>query len=931
METKQSIPRADFAIITVIPEESAAVLKVFPLKELKGFDRLFYFGKITSSENDKEHAVLLARCLARGNNSANTLTAEVINLFKPTYVVVVGIAGGVSGRDDIRLGDVVVHDDLQYYELVKQSSGENLPRTMMVQSPSAALLYAAEKVRARGQWSANIKSIRPTEPDIAPKLLIGQILTGEKLMGDPNAKELRALLTTFDKALAVEMESGGVGRAIYENQANCPSGFLVVRGISDFCNIEGNQETRDAWKVYASESAATAASAIIQAISARSTRHDEHFEQYKMRLRSRLRADLGTTRDHEFTLTFSTPETASASVTDIGSLVEQKKRVLLRGYAGGGKSVMLRNYALDALDQGHIPILLDLKAWNEDYSVELENLIKQGRDNDPRFEVIFRVCVTDINKEMIDSFPSLPQVLMVDGLNEVFGQNASKYIIDVLDEYVRVNAQRASVLVTDRKTQRDVNTTRWVIADLDLLSITEVEKDIVGAFGQHAFDALSEQDRKLLSIPYYLNIALKGGSPQLGSAAKAIELYFSNQVRLEEQELKNVSDATFNVLRVQRSSSFNVHDFGKDVPESTINKLAEAGAIKISGDGSVQFEHQLHQDYLVSRYLVAHPDEWNAASFDIVSFDSQSVEPLEMVLEQLMSEDSGDRFLTTIYDWNWGATVSCLANAAHSEQQKCSREMEYVILSVVAEKRFDPIHRTRERADKHLSLFPLSIRESFDTAVRLEDVFGILSGIDSSKAWFQDWRALFTRTPSVPLEESDLRLVSSEDSVLGWTAANVIRRFTLTGDQLSYLRGTYDNSLSAGKTNVAWRVVHALGKSDTQATIDLLFRALGTNHKWVRYGAARSLVELAALTDVQSRRRHVLERLKTFIPMLDTDVLREISNAVFYRDAPDDWNSLTIPLLEVIRDKANTIESDKLVFEEALEKLKQSDKGGHAK
>jgi hypothetical protein len=70
----------------------------------------------------------------------------------------------------------------------------------------------------------------------------------------------------------------------------------------------------------------------------------------------------------------------------------------------------------------------------------------------------------------------------------------------------------------------------------------------------------------------------------------------------------------------------------------------------------------------------------------------------------------------------------------------------------------------------------------------------------------------------------------------------------------------------------------------------------------VKFGAARSLVEIAAITDDVDLRERIVEGLQNRIHGLRRRVLEEIGKAVFYRNAPISWSALIVPLLEKIRD-----------------------------
>src|SRR5205807_7659493 len=99
-----------------------------------------------------------------------------------------------------------------------------------------------------------------------------------------------------------------------------------------------------------------------------------------------------------------------------------------------------------------------------------------------------------------------------------------------------------------------------------------------------------------------------------------------------------------------------------------------------------------------------------------------------------------------------------------------------------------------------------------------------------------------------PLSAEEITAVSSGDSLIGWTAANAIRRSTADEDQLDGLREVYRQSRATDTNKTTrWRIVHLLGAFPTEANAAFLFQALTTDpYHWVKYGATRALVEIAA-------------------------------------------------------------------------------------
>ena len=254
----ETFPESAFAcILTIVDEERDAVIRPFSLRETLMGERAYWVGWITSSDNDKRLAIVMTQARAKGQLAASDATRDLIARWKPSYFVVVGIAGGIAGRNGIELGDVVYHDSLEYYEPEKIVAGKRLRRPPQLQPPSPALLDTCRLVDGSPhRWYDSVLD-RPVRPGGGPpRVFRGQVLSGEKLLGDLSSDVVQSVIAEFDQAIAVEMESAGVARALYEASAHSPTNFLVVRGISDFCNGEDNQQTRDVWRRPAAEAAA---------------------------------------------------------------------------------------------------------------------------------------------------------------------------------------------------------------------------------------------------------------------------------------------------------------------------------------------------------------------------------------------------------------------------------------------------------------------------------------------------------------------------------------------------------------------------------------------------------------------------------------------------------------------------------------------------
>jgi nucleoside phosphorylase len=239
--------------------------------------------------------VVLMQSPERGNPGAQGATGVLVEEFRPEAIFVVGIAGGIAGRESVALGDVIVADYLHYWEFRKLGKGGDLPRYAACDYPSTSLRSRhATPVRVARTWSTKIPSPRP-EPGV-PKVITKPIVAGEKVLSDPEHDEQRRVVARFGDAIGVDMESYGVGKGIHlaRTAVDYNPLFLVIRGVSDLVEsaedkrlggglgrfnlsirvLPGargdaaalNQEQRDRWRNYAAGAAAAFASEVIERI-----------------------------------------------------------------------------------------------------------------------------------------------------------------------------------------------------------------------------------------------------------------------------------------------------------------------------------------------------------------------------------------------------------------------------------------------------------------------------------------------------------------------------------------------------------------------------------------------------------------------------------------------------------------------------------------
>lgn len=257
------IGNALVAIVTIVEEEHTAVRERGDFNDLVPTTPYLRRNEISARIYD----VILAKSADRSNTPCSELVRNVVELFRPEFIVLSGIAGGVRDRDGVDLGDVVVADHVDWYEMRKMSGGKDRIRKQAFDHPSMYLRETiTQRVKINGSWLAQIKKERPVEGQ--PKVLEGNLIAGDKILGDGQNEYQRRILDEFDKALAVDMESYGLARGVYNARStrHYNLNYLVVLGISDLVNAEGNDDQRKMWRDYAAATAAAFALSVTDEI-----------------------------------------------------------------------------------------------------------------------------------------------------------------------------------------------------------------------------------------------------------------------------------------------------------------------------------------------------------------------------------------------------------------------------------------------------------------------------------------------------------------------------------------------------------------------------------------------------------------------------------------------------------------------------------------
>ncbi len=192
-----------------------------------------------------------------GNSPAAVESERAIGYFRPQVAMFVGVAGGL--KNDVSLGDVVVATKVYGYE-----SGKAALKFLVrpeVGNCSYEMVQRARAEAKRQGWVERVTKLETREP----KVLLKPIAAGEKVVADQRSEVYQFLRSSYDDAVAVEMEASGFLEA---SHANPGVGCLVVRGISDLIDRKAETDSKG-WQDIAARHAAAFAFEVLSKLRGR--------------------------------------------------------------------------------------------------------------------------------------------------------------------------------------------------------------------------------------------------------------------------------------------------------------------------------------------------------------------------------------------------------------------------------------------------------------------------------------------------------------------------------------------------------------------------------------------------------------------------------------------------------------------------------------
>jgi adenosylhomocysteine nucleosidase len=220
-----SLPQG-IGVVSIKANETKAVVDVFGLTRDRATSngQSFYTGAVESADGSVD--LVAARTLEPGQRSIMPTLQNLRTYCNPALFVLVGVGGAINRA--LSVGDVVVATRVIYYDLRCETADEVRRRGEERQAP-AAVTHAVNDFFTDYGDPALLDSNAG-----AFHVRTGPIGSGEAVIMDAESQIRTFLLTYNEKALAVDMEAGGLTQ--YCHETTPPPGWLVVRGISDLAD-----------------------------------------------------------------------------------------------------------------------------------------------------------------------------------------------------------------------------------------------------------------------------------------------------------------------------------------------------------------------------------------------------------------------------------------------------------------------------------------------------------------------------------------------------------------------------------------------------------------------------------------------------------------------------------------------------------------------
>ncbi|MGC8618720.1 MAG: hypothetical protein ACP5UZ_08330 [Thermoplasmata archaeon] len=894
VQQQPAVPR--FGLIVAVEKEMLQVRRFFPsvrtdtstgigIARIKGIDgkiREVYFDFSVTNQGNIESAVKATKLIIKHGVS---------------HIILAGTAGGIS-QDQDQTYDVIISTGINYYERSSYGNGNLGNREYRINQPDQKMINIARVLLSRNyNFLPEFRSagLAINEAD-GLNIKLGGILSGEKTLNVSRVEKLDKFIPSFAKRfsetdlkdyVALEQEAAGVALAC-TNMGDV--GYLVVKGISDKVVGGTSKERKERFESAAAKSVMVAH----RLIRSMGTVAPENVDLLPVESDFFIRSlKLHGGAANQVIITYEDLLSILFGGSNGGRIF------VIQGDAGIGKTTLVR-YLYNAAN-----VLTD-------YTPFLKSLAEL-KNSDKVKEYLNSNCGGSGNR-----------IIMLDGLNEVSSLEVDE-ILSAVSNYMEGGAYNRSdeliIVITDRKSGRRFPSriTRIELLPLDLEIASKQFSSHFGANAWKNFVAGNPKLAELMTNPFFLSRALQlylwNPAAVAASDHELLGEYFDlvlskfDPARVIPDIGKFVWEKCYGSMDIYTFTEGDFLEFMKEKGHdsgSILESLVSAKVVESAGD-NLKFRHQYYPEFLASSYLSKDKKLWTHDTFDRLTFYANSESGVKLLTGIILkaNKESIEDFITGVYDWNWHMAAVHMALIPPDDS---IRKVRAAVLTMVALKLGDGIYSARVTARKILEGgrarnddFITGLINSGGSRDSILDLVRRTARYPAEGEGGQDWFSRWLKVLGSMPPETDVQyligLMKEDNSLIGWTAANIFRILyqSNTGlnreEILNNLNQVLENCNDGSDhcNSVRWRVVHALGALyDIEGAGEKLLKLYSNSREnmWVRYGAARAIMEQAASLfqqgekDAINRGRKLLDDLlKDPIHYSDPPIRREICNA----------------------------------------------------
>lgn len=220
-------------VTALLKEQKAFFEKTAPSLEKKVSSELpFERFNIVNKYNKHPFEVGIINLGSVGNVEAAIMTTQAICAFDPDLIILSGICGGFKNKS-LNLGDIIIPEEILYYEYGKISDNETKRRYKKIKINNILIK------RIRDFVANEISNLGSN--NTFPEIHFNPIASGEKVVADLDFQ--MELLHYFDSLIGIEMESYGTGQAAIKSGKQ--NKYIVVKSIADWADSNKNDDWHD--------------------------------------------------------------------------------------------------------------------------------------------------------------------------------------------------------------------------------------------------------------------------------------------------------------------------------------------------------------------------------------------------------------------------------------------------------------------------------------------------------------------------------------------------------------------------------------------------------------------------------------------------------------------------------------------------------------